>query len=113
MEETAELHSRFSRSGLLLQNEYLKTKNRILRNQIKGRTRLSDLERGSLAEIGRRLGRKALAEVAQIVRPETILGWHRKLVARKFDGSKNRASRARVTAGQEVEQLVLQLAREN
>ena len=39
------------------------------------------------AEIGKRLGRKALEEVAQIVRPETILGWYRELIARKFDGS--------------------------
>ena len=76
---------------LLLRNEYLVTENRILRNQIKGRLRLTDPERISLAEIGKRLGRKALEEVAQIVRPETILGWHRKLIARKFDGSKNRS----------------------
>jgi len=77
---------------LLLRNEYLATENRILRNQIKGRLRLSNPERISLAEIGKRLGRKALGDVAQIVRPETILGWHRKLIARKFDGSKSRSS---------------------
>ena len=77
---------------LLLRNEYLATENRILKNQIKGRLRLTDFERISLAEIGKRLGRKALEEVAQIVRPETILRWHRKLIARKFDGSKNRSS---------------------
>ena len=73
---------------LLLRNEYLVTENRILKNQIKGRLQLTDPERISLAEIGQRLGRKALEEVAQIVRPETILGWHRKLVVMKFDGSK-------------------------
>ena len=59
---------------LLLRNEFLVTENRILKNQIKGRLQLTDLERISLAEIGKRLGRMALAEVAQIVRPETILG---------------------------------------
>jgi hypothetical protein len=64
---------------LLLRNEFLVTENRILKNQIKGRLQLTDLERISLAEIGKRLGRMALAEVAQIVRPETILGWHRNL----------------------------------
>ena len=58
---------------LLLRNEYLLTENRILKNQIKGRLQLTDPERISLAEIGQRLGRKALEEVAQIVRPETIL----------------------------------------
>ena len=77
---------------LLLRNEYLATENRILKHQIKGRLRLTDPERISLAESGKRLGRKALEEVAQIVRPETILRWHRKLIARKFDGSKNRTS---------------------
>ena len=53
---------------LLLQNDYLATEIRILKNQIKGRLRLTDAERVNLAEIGRRLGRKALEEVAQIVR---------------------------------------------
>ena len=59
---------------LRLRNEYLVTENRILRDQIQGRVRLTDPDRVSLAEIGKRLGRKALEEVAQIVRPETILG---------------------------------------
>jgi len=98
---------------LVLRNEYLATENRILRNQIKGRLRLTDPDRMSLVEIGRRLGRRALAEVAQIVRPETILGWHRKLIARKFDGSKNRSMLGRPTTGPTIEDLVLQLAREN
>ena len=60
---------------LRLRNEYLVTENRILRDQLQGRVRLTDSERVSLAEIGKRLGRKALEEVVQIVRPETILGW--------------------------------------
>ena len=98
---------------LLLRNEYLATENRILRDQIKGRLRLTDPERISLAEIGKRLGRRALEEVAQIVRPETILGWHRRLIARKFDGSGNRTSVGGATRGQPIEDLVLQLAREN
>src|SRR4029434_4224914 len=71
--------------GLLLRNEYLVTENRILRNQLKGRVRLSDGERQALAEIGQKLGKKALAEVAKIVTPDTILAWHRKLVAQKCD----------------------------
>ena len=98
---------------LLLRNEYLATENRILRNQIKGRLRLTDPERVSLAEIGKRLARRSLEEVAQIVRPETILGWHRKLIARKFDGSKNRPSAGRAMRSQAIEDLVLQFAREN
>src|SRR5262245_17166829 len=75
---------------LLLRNEYLATENRILRNQFKGRIRLSDGERKALAVIGQKLGKQALREVANIVQPDTILGWHRKLVAQKFDGSKQR-----------------------
>lgn len=98
---------------LLLRNEYLVAENRILRNQIEARLRLTDPERISLAEIGKRLGRKALAEVAQIVRPETILGWHRKLIARKFDGTKQRSSVGRKPTEHELEKLVLQFAREN
>ena len=98
---------------LLLRNEYLVTENRILKNQIKGRLQLTDPERISLAEIGKRLGRAALAEVAQIVRPETILGWHRKLIARKFDGSNRRTSVGRAGTGQTIEGLVLQFAQQN
>ena len=59
--------------------------NRILRNQLKGRIRLSDAERKALAVMGQKLGQHALKGVAQIVKPETILGWHRTLVAQKFD----------------------------
>ena len=71
---------------LLLRNEYLAAENRILRAKIKGRLQLSDGEKCTLAEIAHRLGRQALAEVAVAAKPDTILGWFRKLVARKFDG---------------------------
>ena len=63
--------------ALLLRNEYLVTENRILRNQITGRMRLTDGERKTLATIGQKLGKQALQEVATIVKPDTILGWHR------------------------------------
>jgi len=63
---------------LLLRNEYLVTENRILRHQVTGRIRLSDGERKTLTEIGKKLSKQALAEVATIVKPETILAWHRK-----------------------------------
>jgi len=51
---------------LLLQVEYLAAENRILRIHAPARLRLSDAERGTLAEIGKRLGRKGLAKVAQV-----------------------------------------------
>ena len=79
---------------LLLRNEYLSAENRILIQQLQGRLRLTDPQRQTLAEIGHRLGLKALADVANIVRPETTLSWYR-LVAKKFDGSKARVSLGR------------------
>ena len=98
---------------LLLRNEYLASENRILRNQIKGRLRLTDGERRTLAEVGKRLGKKALEEVAGIVRPETIFGWHRRLVAKKFDGSKNRQYPGRPPIDAEIEEMVVRLSTEN
>src|SRR6202790_4470939 len=75
---------------LLLRNEYLVAENRILREQVNGRLLLSDSEKKTLAEIGYRLGRKTLEDGANAAKPDTILGWCRKLVAQKFDGSKAR-----------------------
>ena len=75
---------------LLSRNEYLATENRILKAQIKGRLLLSKEEQATLAEIAHRLGRKALEEVASTAQPDTILGWYRKLIANKFDGSRFR-----------------------
>ena len=72
---------------LLLRNEYLATENRILRAQVKGRLLLSDTEKKTLADIGYRLGRKALADVANAAKPDTILGWYRRLVARPHSAS--------------------------
>jgi len=91
---------------LLLRHEYLVTENRILRNQLTGRVRLSDGEQQTLAEIGQKLGKKALEEVANIVKPDTILAWHRTLVAQKFDGSHQRKVPGRPTMDKEVEDLV-------
>ena len=97
---------------LLLRNEYLAAENRILRDQIRGRLLLSDGEKVTLAEIAHRLGRMVLEEVAT-AKPDTILGWYRKLIANKFDGSKLRRSVGRPKVDQETERLVLQMAREN
>src|SRR2546425_630428 len=80
---------------LLLRNEYLVTENCILRQQIPGRVRLNDGERTTLAKIGKKLGKQALAEVASIVTPDTILAWHRKMVGQKFDGSQQRKALGR------------------
>ncbi|MBI1989800.1 MAG: hypothetical protein HYS65_08700, partial [Betaproteobacteria bacterium] len=61
----------------MLRNEYLAAENRILKAQIKGRLRLSDPETKTLAQIGHRVGRKALENVANAARPDTILGGFR------------------------------------
>jgi len=60
---------------LLLRNEYLAAENQILRAKLKPRLRLSNPERVTLAEIGKRLGRKALREVACVAKPDTICGF--------------------------------------
>jgi len=98
---------------LLLRNEYLVMENRILRHQITGRICLTDAERKMLAEIGKKLGKQALKEVATIVKPDTILSWHRKLVAQKFDSSQQRKTRGRPRIDEELEALVMRLAQEN
>ena len=98
---------------LLLRNEYLAAENRILKAQIKTRLRFTDAERVTLAEIAHRLGRKALEDVANIVKPDTLMGWYRRLVARKFDGSKARRYPGRPRINGEIEQLVVRMAKEN
>jgi len=98
---------------LLLRNAYLVAENRILRDQIKGRVQLRDAERLTLSEIGRKLGKKALEEVAHIVKPDTILAWQRKRAAAKFDGSSQRKLPGRPRVDKELENLVVQMAQEN
>src|SRR6187549_1053199 len=98
---------------LLLQNESLAAENRILRAHLPARLRLSDPERCTLAEIGKRLGRQALKKVACVAKPDTILAWYRRLIARKFDGSQSRRYPGRPRMSAEVADLVVRLAREN
>src|ERR1700681_4687513 len=98
---------------LLLRNEYLAAENRILRTKLPARLRLSGPERITLAEIGKRLGRKALREVACVAKPDTILAWYRRLVAQKFDGSKHRQYPGHPPVSLGVGALVIRIAREN
>lgn len=93
--------------------DYLREENRVLREQLGGRrVRLSDDQRRRLAAKAKGLGRKILAEVATIVTPETLLAWHRKLIARKYDGSAERGpGRPRIVG--EIEALVVRMAEEN
>jgi putative transposase len=98
---------------LLLRIEYLVVENRILKAQLKTPLRLTDAERMTLAEIAHRLGRKALEDVANTAKPDTIMGWYRRLVARKFDGSKSRRYPGRPRIDGEIEQMVVRMAKEN
>src|SRR3954465_12361641 len=93
--------------------EYLQEENRVLREQLgKRRLRFNDDQRRRLAAKAKGLGRQLLAEVASIVTPETLLAWHRKLIAQKYDGSVQRPPGRPRTAG-EIEALVVRLAEEN
>ena len=92
---------------------YLIEENRVLREQIGSRRlRFTDDQRRRLAGKAKRLGRKLLHEIATIVTPETLLAWHRRLIAKKYDGSANRGpGRPRTT--DEITALVTRLAEEN
>ncbi len=92
--------------------DYLREENRVLRDQLGDkRLRLSDDQRRRLALKAKKLGRKALSEVASLVTPDTLLRWHRKLIARKYDGSQRRGpGRPRVM--HRIRELVVRLAQE-
>ena len=87
--------------------EYLREENRILREQLGDRrVRFNDDQRRRLAVRAKGLGRKLLAEVASLVTPDTLLAWHRKLIAEKYDGHNHRGP-GRPRARKEREDLVL------
>src|SRR6202171_1310884 len=93
--------------------DYLREENRVLREQLgRRRLRLNDDQRRRLAAKAKGLGRKILAEVATIVTPETLLAWHRKLIAQKYDGTAQRGPGRPRTAG-EIEALVVRMAEDN
>ena len=93
--------------------DYLREENRVLREQLGDRRlRLNDHQRRRLAAKAKVLGRKVLDQIATIVTPETLLAWHRKLIAQKYDGTAHRAPGRPRTAG-EIEALVVRMAEEN
>ena len=93
--------------------EYLVEENRVLREQIGNRRmRFTNDQRCRLATKAKKLGRRILTQVATIVTPETLLAWHRMLIAQKYDGSANRnPGRPRTLA--EISDLVIRMAEEN
>jgi transposase InsO family protein len=93
--------------------DYLQEENRVLRQQLGNkRLRLSDDQRRRLAAKAKKLGRRILREVATMVTPETLLAWHRKLIARKYDGSKQRGP-GRPRTQERIQNLVVRMATEN
>ncbi len=93
--------------------DYLREENRILREQLGSRSlRLSDAQRRRLAVRGKRLGRRALSQLASIVTPDTILRWYRDLIAKKYGGSARRCP-GRPMTSQEIADLVVKMAMES
>src|SRR5256886_2838274 len=93
--------------------DYLREENRVLKEQLGcRRLRLSDDQRRPLAAKAKRLGCRVLAAVATIVTPETLLAWHRKLIAHKYDGTAQRGP-GRPRTALDIEKLVVRLAEEN
>ncbi len=94
--------------------EYLRAENQILKESYgKKRIRLNDDQRRRLALKGKALGRKVLGEIGTAFSPDTILRWHRQLVAEKWDYSDRRQSVGRPRVRPEIIELVLRMAREN
>lgn len=92
--------------------EFLREENRVLKAQLQGRRlRLTDDDRRRLAVIGQRVGRRLLAEFATIVAPDTILRWHRELIALKWTTARPRLGRPGVQ--QEIRRLVVRMATDN
>jgi putative transposase len=92
--------------------KFLREENRVLKGQLHGqRMRLSDDERRRLAVLGQCLGRRLLTQFATIVTPDTILRWHRELIARKWTYAARRRGRSGVQA--EIRRLVVHMATEN
>jgi transposase InsO family protein len=93
--------------------DYLQEENRVLREQLGDRRlRLNDDQRRRLAVKAKKLGRRVLHELTTLVTPETLLVWHRKLIARKYDGSKQRGPGCPRTPN-EIQLLVVRMATEN
>jgi hypothetical protein len=92
---------------------YLQAENRVLREQLgPRRLRFTDDQRIRLAAKAKLLGRRVFKEFSSLVTPDTLLAWHRQLIARKYDGHQRRGpGRPRVLA--ETRQLIVRMAMEN
>jgi len=90
--------------------EHLEEENRVLREQLgPQRLRFTDAKRRRLAAKAKILGRGVLRNLATIVTPDTLLAWHRRLFAKKYDGSLRRGP-GRPPVGAEIRALIVQMA---
>ena len=93
--------------------EFLQAENRLLKERLSGkRIRFTDAERALLARKAKALGRKALRELDTLVSPDTLMRWHRRLVAQKWDFSKRRGP-GRPGIMREISRLIVRMAQEN
>src|SRR5215472_2267618 len=93
--------------------DYLQEENRVLREQLGGqRLHFNDDQQRRLAVRAKKLGWRMLHEVSTLVTPATLLAWHRRLIAEKYDGSKRRGP-GRPRTKDEIQQLVVGMATEN
>jgi transposase InsO family protein len=93
--------------------DYLQEENRVLREQLgPRRLRFTDDQRIRLAAKAKTLGRRALTEIRSLVTPDTLLAWHRALIARKYDGHLRRGP-GRSRAPQTICEWVVRMATEN
>lgn len=95
--------------------QYLLAENNVFKEQLRkkgGRIRFTDKQRCLLAAKAKDLGRRGLRVLDTIVTPDTLLRWHRELIAKKYDGSsRRRPGRPRIMG--EIEELVVRMANEN
>ena len=92
--------------------EYLQEEIRVLKEQMGKRPRFNNDQRRRLAVKGKSVGRKDLLRLASIVTPDTLLAWHRRLIAQKYDTSQKRKS-GRPLSAVGLRELILRMAREN
>jgi len=91
---------------------YLVEENRVLKEQSKGRKlRLTDEQRRRLAATAKRLGRQALNRVATLVTPDTLMRWHRRLIALKWTYEAKRVGRPGLMKA--IAGLIVRMAQEN
>ena len=95
--------------------DYLREQVRVLIEQQEKDKRilLDNHQRRRLAIKAKRLTRKLMEETTVLFTPDTILGWYRRLIAQKYDGSKNCRNPGRPRISEEIVELVVQFKREN